>query len=56
MRNDKQMMQLILDVAKKDERIRAVILNGSRANPQATPDIFQDYDIVFIVRCASVGT
>ena len=49
MRNEKEMMDLILGIAKEDNRIRAVILNGSRANPNARKDIFQDYDIVYVV-------
>lgn len=49
MRNEKEMKELILGIAEKDDRIRAVILNGSRVNPNAPPDIFQDYDIVYIV-------
>ena len=49
MRNENEMMELILGVAGNDDRIRAVIMNGSRANPNATPDIFQDYDIVYVV-------
>ena len=39
----------ILGLAENDERIRAVILNGSRANSNVKPDDFQDFDIVFIV-------
>lgn len=50
MRSEKEMMQLILGLAKGDERIRAVIMNGSRANPNAPKDIFQDYDIVYVVQ------
>jgi aminoglycoside 6-adenylyltransferase len=50
MRSEKEMFQLILEIAQNDERIRAVILNGSRANPNAKKDIFQDYDIVYFVR------
>lgn len=49
MRNEKQMLDLILRMAQDDERIRAVILNGSRINPNVPRDIFQDYDIVFVV-------
>lgn len=49
MRNEKEMKALILDIASQDDRIRAVILNGSRANPDAPPDFFQDYDIVYVV-------
>ncbi|MDF2521420.1 MAG: streptomycin adenylyltransferase family protein, partial [Clostridia bacterium] len=50
MRSEQQMMDLILDTAKADDRIRAVIMNGSRANPNATKDFFQDFDIVYVVR------
>jgi len=49
MRSETEMKELILGIARNDDRIRAVILNGSRANPSATPDIFQDYDIVYVV-------
>jgi aminoglycoside 6-adenylyltransferase len=49
MRNEKEMLQLILDTARQDERIRAVIMNGSRADPNAPRDIFQDFDIVYVV-------
>jgi aminoglycoside 6-adenylyltransferase len=49
MRNEQEMAELILGVAKNDTRIRAVIMNGSRANPNAPKDIFQDYDIVYVV-------
>lgn len=50
MRSDKEMFDLILDIAKGDDRIRAVYMNGSRTNPNAIPDIFQDYDIVYVVK------
>jgi aminoglycoside 6-adenylyltransferase len=50
MRGEKEMTELILELAKNDERIRAVIMNGSRANPNAAKDIFQDYDIVYVVK------
>lgn len=49
MRSEQEMMDLILTTARADERVRAVMLNGSRANPNAPHDIFQDYDIVFFV-------
>lgn len=49
MRNEKEMFDLISQTAQQDERIRAVILEGSRANPHASKDILQDYDIVYIV-------
>lgn len=49
MRTEQEMFDLILGVARQDERIRAVILNGSRANPNAPRDPFQDFDIVYVV-------
>ncbi len=49
-RNKQEMMELIVNITKKDERIRAVYMNGSRTNPNAPKDIFQDYDIVYVVK------
>ncbi len=49
MRTEKEMYDLILGIARNDERIRAVYMNGSRTNSNAPKDIFQDYDIVFVV-------
>ncbi|WP_138496320.1 aminoglycoside 6-adenylyltransferase [Paenibacillus pinistramenti] len=49
MRDEKEMLDLILGTARKDERIRAVALNGSRANPNVRRDLFQDYDVVYLV-------
>lgn len=50
MRTEEEMFGLILDTAGEDARICAVYLGGSRANPNAVPDLFQDYDIVYIVK------
>lgn len=50
MRSEQEMFDLILNTAREDERIRAVYMNGSRTNPNAPKDIFQDYDIVYVVR------
>lgn len=49
MRSEQQMLDLILGVAGRDPRIRAVYMNGSRTNANAPKDIFQDYDIVYVV-------
>lgn len=49
MRTEKEMFDLIFNVANNDNRIRAVYINGSRANPNVKKDIFQDYDIVYVV-------
>lgn len=48
MRSEQEMYGIILDTATNDDNVRAVILNGSRANPDAPKDIFQDYDIVYL--------
>lgn len=53
MRNEKEMFELILNYAKNDENIRAVVMNGSRANPNAPKDLFQDYDIACLVKDVS---
>jgi aminoglycoside 6-adenylyltransferase len=49
MRSEQQMLDLILSFAKKDDNIRAIVMNGSRANPNAPKDIFQDFDIACLV-------
>lgn len=49
MRTEQQMYDLILDVARREERVRLVGLNGSRANPNAPKDRFQDFDVVYAV-------
>lgn len=49
MRTEQEMFDLILNTAKEDARIRAVYMNGSRTNKNAPKDIFQDYDIVYVV-------
>src|SRR5512139_1351818 len=50
MRNEEEMLDLILGYAHRDEDIRAVVMNGSRVNTNATKDLFQDYDIIYFVR------
>ncbi|MBJ8008897.1 MULTISPECIES: aminoglycoside 6-adenylyltransferase [Bacillus cereus group] len=50
MRTEKEMLDLIINTAKEDERIRAVIMNGSRVNPNVNKDCFQDYDIIYVVK------
>jgi aminoglycoside 6-adenylyltransferase len=49
MRTEHEMLELIVATAKSDDRIRAVIMNGSRVDPQARRDIFQDFDITYLV-------
>ncbi|EJS55308.1 hypothetical protein ICG_03570 [Bacillus cereus BAG1X1-3] len=50
MRTEKEMLDLIINTAKEDKRIRAVIMNGSRVNPNVKKDCFQDYDIMYVVK------
>lgn len=50
MRDEKTIYEMILNLAKADDRILAVYMNGSRTNPNVPGDIFQDYDIVYVVR------
>lgn len=50
MRSTDEIKELIISKANSDDRIRAVLLNGSRANPKIKPDQFQDFDILFIVK------
>ncbi|AFQ15492.1 aminoglycoside 6-adenylyltransferase [Bacillus thuringiensis] len=49
MRTEKEMLDVIINTAIEDERIRAVIMNGSRVNPNVKRDCFQDYDIMYVV-------
>lgn len=49
MRTEKEMLDLILNVAKADDRIKSVIMTGSRANPDCPKDIYQDFDIIYSV-------
>ncbi len=49
MRDETQMYQLLTGIAREDDRIFAVYMNGSRTNKNAPKDIFQDYDIVYVV-------
>jgi aminoglycoside 6-adenylyltransferase len=49
MRTEQEMLDLILRVAKDNESIRAVSMEGSRANPNAPKDKFMDYDITYYV-------
>lgn len=49
MRTSEEMFALFHKVAALDERIRVMTLEGSRVNPSVTPDVWQDYDITFLV-------
>lgn len=48
MRDETEMLDLILQTAKTLQ-VKAVAMSGSRINPKAPKDEFQDYDVVYIV-------
>ncbi|HEY0434172.1 MAG TPA: aminoglycoside 6-adenylyltransferase, partial [Chitinophagaceae bacterium] len=48
-RTTAQIRHLILDFAEQDERVRAVILTGSRADLSIPKDEFQDFDLCFVI-------
>ena len=50
MRQPNEILELILNTAKEDENIRAVLMTGSRANPDCPADKYQDFDIVYFVK------
>ena len=50
MRSEKEMMGLIVGFAQAHEDVRAAVMTGSRTNPAAAPDPFQDYDVTYLVR------
>jgi len=50
MRSETQVLKQILDFARNDDNMRAVVMNGSRVNPNIQQDIFCDYDIIFFVQ------
>jgi aminoglycoside 6-adenylyltransferase len=49
MRSEEEIFNQVLHIANSDDRIRAVLLTGSRADLNASKDILQDFDIVYIV-------
>ena len=47
-RSEAQMFDLIIQTAKS-LKVQAVAMSGSRTNPKAPKDEFQDYDVVYVV-------
>ena len=54
-RTEKEIYDMLLQIAREDERIKAVYMNGSRTNKNVPKDIFQDYDIVYVVSVGEYG-
>lgn len=50
LRTENEMMNLIMSKAIEDDRIRAVTMDGSRANKNAVHDEYSDFDIVYFVK------
>ena len=50
MRDEREMLDIIINTTKADERILAAYLKGSRANPNVPKDIYRDFDIMYVVR------
>ena len=48
MRTETEMLDVILQTAKTLQ-VKAVAMSGSRTNPNAPKDEFQDYDVVYVV-------
>ena len=48
MRTETEMLDMILQTAKTLQ-VKAVAMSGSRTNPKAPKDEFQDYDVVYVV-------
>ena len=49
MRSEKEVLHQLLTFAGNNDMVRAVLLNGSRVNPNVENDIFSDYDVIFAV-------
>lgn len=49
MRSSAEIFALLDEIAGSDERIRVMTLEGSRVNPNAARDPWQDYDVTFLV-------
>lgn len=50
MRTEQEMMDLILETARRDSRVLAAYLKGSRANQNVPKDVYQDFDIMYVVK------
>ncbi len=48
-RTDDDVLATIVATARADERVRAVVLSGSRADPAAPADDLRDFDVVYVV-------
>lgn len=49
MRSETEMMELILEGARQDQRVIAAYLKGSRTNPNVPKDPYRDFDVMYVV-------
>jgi len=47
MREEKEVFGQLLAFAERDPRVKVVLLNGSRVNPNVLKDELRDYDVIF---------
>ncbi|MDR0839573.1 MAG: aminoglycoside 6-adenylyltransferase [Oscillospiraceae bacterium] len=47
---DEHVLEIILALGESEENIRAVLMEGSRATPNASADKWSDFDIVYVTR------
>ena len=50
MRNENEVLDTIINTAKSDDRVLAAYLKGSRTNPNIPKDIYQDFDVMYVVQ------
>lgn len=50
MRTEEEMFDIIIRTANLDDRVLAAYLKGSRTNPNVPKDIYQDFDIMYVVK------
>ena len=50
MRTEKEMFHMIIETARTDDRVLAAYLKGSRTNPSVPKDVYQDFDIMYVVK------
>ena len=50
MRSEREMMDLIRERARVDDRVLAAYLKGSRTDPNVPKDLYRDYDVMYVVK------
>jgi len=50
MKSEQEILKQLAEWAEARKDVRAAILTSSRANPNAAPDVFSDYDVILAVR------